>query len=90
MAVEKLSADLHHKYSSDILTYKKKNRDMWDEVNKKTNKMKYEWKEKLNDTKSLQDEDIYDSDDNDSIDDTLEQIIDNSTHIKLFNKRGTH
>mmetsp|Transcript_6433 Transcript_6433/g.12856 ORF Transcript_6433/g.12856 Transcript_6433/m.12856 type:complete len:136 (-) Transcript_6433:1818-2225(-) len=76
--------------NSVIMRLYKENDELWEFVKKKTKKTRLQLKDKYSLMKQRHAENIYDSDDNDSVDNIFEQIINHKEQIKLLKKKGAN
>ena len=86
---KRLELDSYQQMNSGIMRLNKENNELWELVKKKRKKTRLQLKDKYSLMKQRHAEDIYDSDDNDLVDNIFEQIIDHNVQIKLLKRKQT-
>ena len=84
-----MELESYQQMNSGIMRLNKENNELWEFVKKKTKKTRLQLKDKYSLMKQRHAEHIYDSDDNDSVDNIFEQIIDYNEQIKLLKSKRT-
>ena len=84
-----MELESYQQLSSTIVRLHKESNELWEFITKKTKKTRLQLKDKYSLMKQRHAEHIYDSDDNDSVDNIFEQIILHNEQIKLLRSKQT-
>ena len=84
-----MEIESYQQFTTTILRLHKQSNELWEFITKKTKKTQLQLKDKYSLMKQRHAENIYNSDDNDSVDNIFEQIINHNEQIKLLKSKQT-